>query len=79
MPSPDPKSITIDDFVTATKLSGSAGQLMGWTKPEGWPFVIVCAVASPGNERALEYAQEFAVKMAKAGASVLRADFEDWP
>jgi hypothetical protein len=53
----------LDSLVTFTKLNGSCLELHGFTTPEGYPFVMVVAVASPGNERAIQLAQDFAAKM----------------
>lgn len=58
----------MDQLVTQTKLCGSAMVLNGFTTPENWPFTIVLAVAKPGNERAVEFAQDFFRKMNAAGA-----------
>lgn len=66
--------MTIDQLVTETKLGGSASASYGRTTPEGWPFVVICAVASPGNEMALVYAAEFHDRMTEAGAAADRAD-----
>jgi ABC-type sugar transport system substrate-binding protein len=60
------RHMTIDQLVTATKLHGSSSGVVGWTTPEGWPFVVVVGVGSPGNERAVEWAREFHQKMAAA-------------
>lgn len=57
------KNLTVEQLVTDMKLSGSASQVVGHTTPEGWPFIVVCAVAKPGNELAVQYAREFATKM----------------
>lgn len=57
------KELTVEQLVTDTKLSGSATQTVGHTTPEGWPFIVVVAVAKPGNELAVQYAREFAQKM----------------
>lgn len=65
---------TIDQLVTETKLSGSASMTFGRTTPEGYPFVVICAVASPGNEVALQYAYVFQALMARAASFVDRAD-----
>lgn len=59
---------TMDQLVTQAKLAGSALQLNGFTTPEGWPFVVVIAVAAAGNEKAVELAQEFGSKLRAAGA-----------
>jgi hypothetical protein len=42
--------MTMDGLVTFTKLHGSAFSMRGWTTPEGWPFTVMIAVGSPGNE-----------------------------
>lgn len=62
------RHLTMDQLVTQTKLSGSALVLNGFTTPEKWPFTIVLAVAKPGNELAVQYAQEFFQRMATTGA-----------
>jgi hypothetical protein len=67
------RHLTVDEIVTKTKLHGSAMSLNGYTTPEGWPFVIVVAVAKPGNERVVAYAREFHEKMSAAGAPVAQA------
>jgi hypothetical protein len=78
MPIDDPweqvRFLTADQLVTWTKLNGSAFALNGNTTPEGWPFVVVIAVAKPGNERAVELAQEFHRKLTEAGAPVRRTE-----
>lgn len=71
--------MTIDQLVTETKLGGSASASYGRTTPEGWPFVVICAVASPGNEMALVYVAEFQAKMTEAGAAADRADNPEMP
>lgn len=68
------RHMTIDQLVTETKLGGSASASYGRTTPEGWPFVVICAVASPGNEAAMVYAGEFHGMMTEAGAAADRAD-----
>lgn len=57
------KQLTVEQLVTDTKLAGSAAQVVGHTTPEHWPFIVVVAVAKPGNELAVQYAREFAQKM----------------
>jgi hypothetical protein len=57
------KTLSVEQLVTDTKLSGSAAQVVGHTTPEHWPFIVVVAVAKPGNELAVQYAKEFAQKM----------------
>lgn len=77
-PKPDPwetlRRLTVDQLVTQVKLSGSAMQFNGFTTPEGWPFTLVLAVAKPGNERAVELAQEFSRKMTAAAKWTKRED-----
>ena len=65
---------TVDTLVTKVKQEGSALMLEGFTTPEGHPFVLVVAVANPGNELALEYAKEFAGKMNAAAKWSKRGD-----
>jgi hypothetical protein len=62
----DLKTVSVDQLVTETKLAGSAQEIIGLTTPEGWPFVVIIAVAKPGNERAVEFAKEFHRKMVEA-------------
>lgn len=57
--------VTLDSLVTQVKLQGSAAQVNGHTTPEGYPFTVVVAVAKPGNEKAVELANEFHQKMSK--------------
>lgn len=64
------RHLTLDQLVTYVKLNGSALLQDGQTTPEGWPFVLVVAVARPGNEKAVEYAREFAGKMTEAASWV---------
>jgi hypothetical protein len=68
--------LTLDELVTKVKLAGSAACVHGATTPEGYPFVIVVAVAAPGNERAVELAREFNAKMAAAVDWSVRVDRE---
>jgi deoxycytidylate deaminase len=67
--------MTIEQAVTSVKLAGSAGELVGRTTPEGYPFIVVIAVGKPGNERALELARRFFEEMLCAGAPVDLAVF----
>lgn len=60
------KDITVDQLITDTKLVGSASEIVGVTTPEGWPFVVVVAVAKPGNERVLDMAKDFHRKITAA-------------
>ena len=62
------RHMTLDQLVTQTKLGGSASGVQGHTTPEGYPFAIVVAVATPGNERVMDFAREFHEKMVAAGA-----------
>lgn len=41
---------TVEQLITETKLRGSALSLRGTTTPEGWPYHVLVAVESPGNE-----------------------------
>jgi hypothetical protein len=68
------RRLTLDGAITAVKLNGSAALIDGFTKPEGWPYVVVVAVAKPGNEVAVELAREFSSKIQGAGAPVKHAD-----
>lgn len=54
---------TVDQLITQTKLGGSAMALTGNTTPEGWPFFIVIAVASPGNEPVVTATARFATEL----------------
>lgn len=69
---PDPweqlRHLTLDQLVTQTKLSGSALTFNGHTTPENWPFAVVVAVGKPGNERAVEFARQFFLRIRAAGA-----------
>lgn len=47
---------TVEQLVTETKLRGSSLSLWGHTKPERWPYRVLVAVGSPGNEAVLEMA-----------------------
>lgn len=58
------RGLTVDQLITDVKLAGAAGEIFGLTTPEGWPFVIIVAIAKPGNERAVELTKDFADKMA---------------
>lgn len=60
--------LSLDEVITQVKLNGSAAEVMGVTTPEGWPFIIVVAVAKPGNEKALLFAKEFSEKMILAAS-----------
>lgn len=68
------RHLTADQLVTWTKLNGSAFALNGNTTPEGWPFVVVIAVGKPGNEHAVELAQEFHRRLTEAGAPLHRGE-----
>jgi hypothetical protein len=58
------RHLTLDQLVTRTKLSNaSALRLNGFTTPEKWPFVVVIAIGGPGNEAAIELANEFNAQM----------------
>lgn len=56
--------MTVDELVTGTKFAGSATAFYGNTTPEGWPFAIIIAVASPGNETVMELVADFHRKLA---------------
>jgi hypothetical protein len=73
------RHMTIDQLVTATKLSGSVTQANGWTTPEGWPFMVMAVVAKPGNERVLELAGEFHQKVSELGVPAAAAVRRDEP
>lgn len=60
----DLKTMTADQLITGVKLSGSTAIIKGHTTPEKWPFVIIIAIGKPGNEGAMECAQEFTQKIA---------------
>lgn len=60
----DLKTLTADQLITGVKLSGSSAVINGHTTPEKWPFVIIIAIGKPGNEGAMECAQEFTRKLA---------------
>lgn len=68
------RHMTLDQLVTETKLGGSASVSYGRTTPEGWPFVVICAVGSPGNEVAMLAAGMFHGTLMRAGAPVDRTD-----
>lgn len=55
--------MTAEELVTQTKLHGSTMQLLGTTKPEGWPFIVVVGVAKPENEGIMNLVREFHDKM----------------
>jgi hypothetical protein len=58
------RHLTLDQIVTKTKLSNaSALRLNGFTTPEKYPFVLVLAIAGPGNEAAVELADKFNEEM----------------
>lgn len=59
------RHLTLDQFVTQVKLVGSGIMLDGFTTPEKWPFVFVLAIASPGNEAAIDLAKNFHAEMQK--------------
>lgn len=59
------KHTTVDALVTQTKLSGSLGTILGYTQPEGWHFVILVAVASPGNEAVVPLTKIFLDELMK--------------
>jgi hypothetical protein len=61
---------TADQLITWVKLHGSVFILNGSTTPEGWPFHIVVAVSSPGNERAGELIRQLHRDLFAAGAPV---------
>lgn len=64
---------TLDAMVTVTKMEGSAAILHGHTTPERWPYVVVIAIGSPGNEKAFQLAAEFHERIKALGAPVIRA------
>jgi hypothetical protein len=55
---PDPfeqwNLMPVQQLVTETKFRGSGTALWGHTTPEGWPYCLVVAVGSPGNQAALD-------------------------
>lgn len=65
--------MTVDDLVYETKFTGSAVSFYGFTTPEKWPFAVIIAVASPGNESVMEMVADFHRKMAAMTHS-LRVD-----
>ena len=65
--------MTMDQLVTYAKLNGSAFVLNGFTTPERWPFTIVLAVGSPGNEAVPELAKKFHEEMTARGAPLKKA------
>ena len=75
----DLKKVDLNRAVTWTKLNGSVFQLSGRTTPEGWPFVVLVAVAKPGNEPMLELVQKFHRDASALGAKLERADHPDHP
>lgn len=54
----DIRHATMDQLVTKAKLSGSGMALNGFTTPEGWPFTVLIAIGSPGNELGLDHVRE---------------------
>jgi hypothetical protein len=60
------RHVTLDQLITGVKLRGSAAEINGHTTPEGYPFVVVVAVAKPGNEKAVEFARKFHADMVAA-------------
>lgn len=74
------RHLTLDQLVTQTKLSGSAQVLYGFTTPEGWPFMLVMAVAKPGNEMAVELVRVLYERMVAFGAPMKeRAENPQFP
>lgn len=69
------RHLTLDQLVTQTKLAGgSAFQLNGFTTPEKWPFTVVVAIAGPGNDYAVELANEFSTNMKNCARWVKEAE-----
>jgi hypothetical protein len=75
----DLREVSLDDIVTATKVSGCSAMLRGFTTPEGWPFAVVVAIAKPGSEVAVQLAEEFSAKLTALGADLSRVDRAPWP
>lgn len=73
------RHVTLDNLVTTTKRHGSCAEIRGWTTPEGWPFVIVAAVAKPGDEAVITLAQELREKLLASRAPVVVDDRDPWP
>jgi len=71
--------MTINQLVTDTKLAGSAFGLLGFTTPEHWPFAIIVAVASTGNEAIIPLIQEFHEKLRSMVSQFARVDRVEWP
>lgn len=67
------RRMTLEELVMFVKLNGSAFLQNGVTFPEGYDFVVVVAVASPGNEAAMQFASEFHAKMTEATRGNLNA------
>lgn len=60
---------TLDELVTATKLTGSALVMDLVTTPEGYPATVIIAVGKPGNEPVPKMLMAyFRAAMARAGA-----------
>lgn len=75
----DLKQVSVDRFVTDTKLSGSVMSLQGFTKPEHWPFVVIAVVAKPGSEQLLELVREFHGKLAALAGVLKEEHWAAWP
>lgn len=70
------RHMTLDQIVTAVKLSGSAGKLHGFTTPEGYPFRLMVAVGVPGSERVIEIVDGACAEIGQLASFTLRADRE---
>lgn len=64
---------TMDQLITTTKMEGSCAGIHGYTTPECWPYFVVVAVGSPGNEKVIELAKEFFQKVQAAEGSSANA------
>lgn len=60
------RHMTLDQIVTATKFLGSGTMHLGFTTPEGWPFVVVVAIASPGSEAVVPLTRQYHQVMREA-------------
>lgn len=73
------KTVTVDQFVTKVKLNGSSAIINGHTKPEGWPFAVVVAIGSPGNQMAVEMVRQLNEDLAAVCLGVRRDNVDDPP
>jgi len=67
------RQMTLDGFVTLTKLNGSVLLLGGFTTPERWPFTITVAVGSPGNEAVIPLTKKIQDSLAQLKVPIKEA------